>query len=251
MSVRSLKGALIVLSVLGVADVALVAGWLAPTAYSGWGSQEPAARAPVIEKTPVTKAPAVRKTPAVAKAPAVRKTPAVAKAPAVRKTPAVAKAPAVKKTPAVAKAPAVKKTPAVAKTPAVKKAPTPPTAASPPMAASTSGAQLDVYFATESYAPSRREMRKIYRLVARLRRLPASHVIEVLGYADPRGPANYNLRLGKFRAQTVAYLLRRALPEGRRLRVLARGASASANATTSTELAKERRVTIRSIEEQP
>jgi outer membrane protein OmpA-like peptidoglycan-associated protein len=187
---------------LGVADLVVIAAYLAPAAYPGLraggavggpGAVGPSARpkpAPsdVSTPAPVTPAPV---TPAPVK-------PAPVKPAPVKPAP-VTPAPV---TPAPVKPAPVKPAP-------VKPAPVKPARATSTGAAARFTAVADVFFALNSRAIDGRKSRQLRKLAARLRKLPAGTRVEIHGYADIQGAALHNRRLSRLRTIAVHYYLRR------------------------------------------
>ncbi len=195
MTVRGLQAAIVGCVALGVADLVLIAGWLAPAAYPGLEG-EPRSPSSVASrsasstpKRPTPKGP----TP---KGPTPKRPTPKAPAP---KGPAP-KAPAPKAPAPKAPAP---------KAPAPK-APTPVPAPSAPTASNTHDVTLgQIYFQTGSYSLDEQANKMLRALLEKLRVLPRGSVVELRGHADVRGEADFNRRLSRLRAINVRLYLRR------------------------------------------
>jgi outer membrane protein OmpA-like peptidoglycan-associated protein len=104
---------------------------------------------------------------------------------------------------------------------------------------------MDVNFRTDDSAIRAAAVTPLLKLGALAASMPGVKV-QVVGYADPRGSAAYNLLLSQRRAQAVATVLGCTGLPSDRVVVEARGAAATAgSAGDADDFALERRVTVR------
>ncbi len=106
---------------------------------------------------------------------------------------------------------------------------------------------MDVNFRTDDSAIRAAAVTPLLKLGALAASMPGVKV-QLVGYADPRGTAAYNLALSQRRAQAVATVLGCAGLPRERLLIEARGAvAAPGGADDADDFALERRVTVRLV----
>lgn len=232
--------------------------WQIPP-VAGAAAPAPATPATGVTATPVspapTAAPTQAKAPAAAPMPAPLPIAAPVPAPAPSAMPAHAPAPAAAPAapPATTVAPAAPaaSAPVAAPAPSANAASTAPGAPAAPVAPAPAAAGSDEALAHFAFASAELTEAGRATLDAWLARAPKGKRVSITGYADRLGPAPYNLKLSRQRAEAVRrYLTGKGL-NAKRIRLVAKGEAApvkhcpgGATPATKACLAPNRRVVI-------
>jgi len=107
------------------------------------------------------------------------------------------------------------------------------------------GIEMDVLFRTDEDAAGADASARIGELARFLAMVPGV-IVELDGYADPRGEASYNQSLSVRRAETIREIMLGAGMNSGQIQVIGHGATAGEEVVTDIDgLAFERRVTVR------